>query len=164
MKPIPIVALILFLSGCYTSYIGPVSGNLATLTIEKNDNYINFVSNTYVEARSCTGRLVLLAPLDKVPSKDFRIYAGKELSINLSLDLSWRSVGGGVEFKGCSVTGTFTPESDGNYLAKITVERGEELFCRLVLQEKSNEGGFRDIEFEARQWKRANTDSGSWCV
>jgi hypothetical protein len=149
------ICIAVTLSACSTKYTVPAEKSTAYIHVVDTNNEPDktaFIA-TYQEAESCKQRLWLqqgrYIPGDITASVE-KIEAGKPISI---------SIHGSTMSPACVSTFNFTPEAGRYYRAK---KNG----CNTVLLESSVANDFsvkRDEEVLLMDFKKAFSESGSWC-
>lgn len=164
--------MIMSLFSCYSRYVEPKSGPVASILFVKHTEHNSSV-NSYINAENCSGgRPRVLTPHD---TKDIKLNvpAGKAFSFSMSADLGISisptvtsgGAGAKVNFQGCNPTVTFIPKEGEAYIARFippTKFKG----CQIeVVKQVTTESGIveKSVEIRLRRWKRGFVESSSWC-
>jgi len=148
----------LLLTGCYTPYIQPQSGSVATIAIEKDSSF-NYSVSTYVNPSDCSGGRIIVSPISENKSTTLKFLAGKPIALSFDGDRGVSIGPTGATFHGCDRTIILTPVAGEAYRALFTVENG---VCQLNFL-KANGAPLRPSEYQTRQWIRPTFDTGSFC-
>ena len=143
------------LTGCYTLYVQPESGPMASITFDK-DSSLRFSIATYVNPSDCSGGRIFVSPILDENSTTRRFVAGKSVSLSFDADLGTSPGYQSINFHGCDRTITFTPVDGERYRAQFNG------MCQLRIL-KADGTPLRANEYQNRKWIRPFSGSGAFC-
>jgi hypothetical protein len=137
----------------------------AQLTVTNSTN-ARIAAHYFKNSDDCSGGRTSFLPeavFTPGQSVTVSIDANKDLSMFMTTLDKWNvNIGGVTQVKSCMVPFTFTPKPGEKYTAQFSATKSEDA-CKVQLEVVTDQGPKAEDSYRSRQWRRAWSESGSFC-